>query len=508
MGFYNDLSVPVVISWSRGSDDPDDWYLAKSDTRGLLPVPVPNPGDSLGEVFITFSDPAGQPFTAFNGISVIAAASPSKPSPIPTDTRLASSTPTDTGDIQGSITSTGGNAAAPTSETASANSLSPSVQVTSSNAGTDGNSSLSPSRSGSAQSPSGVEASSLGSDSSNNRDPSTPVESSKPGNTDLGTLAGHENRAAIIAGSVLGGLSDMMVRSKSGGIGSGGTNANGSFRNGNDGGGTRGGRFGLEESKVFKFGNVARRFSVDKASYYDDDDEEGRDEVDEGTPVLPSLSKNHAAATQTLGNNVRFQVKRKPPPPLVPLRPSTPHSPIATSLYTSSHGTTVTTSSSSSSFISESEAPLSTYLVEGIHRPQLRARTDRQMFLQEQIMILRREMISITNGSKDTRCGDGDGSLGRGGESAASHLAQLWERVRQLEEWQESDWALGLTNEEPKTGGMTNATVGLGALGDRTKLVRMDDIKLLAITALPTEGKVSNDSLASYMPRKSNGPLL
>ncbi|THU95941.1 hypothetical protein K435DRAFT_778795 [Dendrothele bispora CBS 962.96] len=436
------------------------------------------------------------------------------------------------------ISGTSANSAQETSatEATNVNSSSPSGSITSSSSDTSGGSSQpsgsktdsapsttaggAPAASGSDNSYTGKDHSSQ--DPSAGTSPTSPSGSSPVADDDL--QSNHKNKTAIIIGTVLGGLffililailillccrkrgrrnilnmkfnrkgnrrswatastttavpfyRDMMVRSKSSGIGSGGTNAgtnvNGSFED-RDVGSGGGGRSGLEESKVFMFnGDVARRSSIDKGSYCDDDDEEeeGKGEVDERTPVLPSLLKNQAVA-QAQDNTRLFQVKRKAPPPLVPLRhrPSKPDSPTATSLYTSSHGTTVTTSSSSSFISEESEEPPSTYLTD--HRPRLRARTDRQMFLQEQIMILRQEMISITNSSKessDTRSSDSAGSSmdGSGGEgSAASKLAKLWERVRQLEEWQESDWALGLTNEEPKMGGVTIAgAVGLGVL--------------------------------------------
>ncbi|THU95940.1 hypothetical protein K435DRAFT_839277 [Dendrothele bispora CBS 962.96] len=515
---------PLTITWQRdNSHDRHNWAFVQSGGERFSTVSVSDPEKSRGELPITFVDAVefqllavhlnkpGETFATFTGITAIAA-STQRPDFSQTSPAAASSSvidPNATGNSSNGVSSL------VTSERKRITRLAKERTITSSITNTN---SL----------PTGVSDS-----SNNQPLPSTTPEklpgTGTPTVTVTGPIPSHEepgdpnrdrssnsdlqngeNKTAIIVGTVLGGLvfililailillcrrkrgrrnvlnmrfkgrrswttassttaipfyRDMMVRSKSSGIGSGGTNRT-NVNGERDVGSGSGGRFGLEESKVFMFGDVARRSSIDKGSYDDDDEEEGEGEVDERTPVLPSLLKNRAVA-QVQDNTRLFQVKRKPPPPLVPLRSSKPDSPTATSLYTSSHGTTVTTSSSSSFISEESGEPPSTYLTD--HRPRLRARTDRQMFLQEQIMISRREMISITNGSKDTRCGDGDGSLGRGGESAASQLAQLWERVRQLEEWQESDWALGLTNEEPKTGGMTIATVGLGALGDGAK---------------------------------------
>jgi len=64
-------------------------------------------------------------------------------------------------------------------------------------------------------------------------------------------------------------------------------------------------------------------------------------------------------------------------------------------------------------------------------RTRLPARTDRQMYLQEKIMDLRRQMIGKRN------------------SGAGRELSVLREQIRKLEELQNSDWALELTDVTP-----------------------------------------------------------
>jgi len=67
--------------------------------------------------------------------------------------------------------------------------------------------------------------------------------------------------------------------------------------------------------------------------------------------------------------------------------------------------------------------------------------TDRQMYLQEQIIKLRQQMITVTN-SDDS----GPSSCDDSKRSGASEIQRLWEQIKQLEEWMESDWALCFKN--------------------------------------------------------------
>jgi hypothetical protein len=52
-------SVPLTLTWNRNSQDPDDgWFFRKSDVEGSSnPLVISRPGDSIGQLPITFTNP-------------------------------------------------------------------------------------------------------------------------------------------------------------------------------------------------------------------------------------------------------------------------------------------------------------------------------------------------------------------------------------------------------------------------------------------------------------------
>ncbi|KAK7449226.1 hypothetical protein VKT23_013371 [Stygiomarasmius scandens] len=406
-------AVPVVVNWFREDEDPQKWYFAKVDFRGFSTVMVTNPGDQEGQLPITFFDHASfrlvavqqqgqQPdldhdknFKTFDGITAVPPSKfspPQKTTPAP-HSPMTQAVSTTNEPIVSETTQTG--SVGVSSLTTSATRVNTMGNVESSNPESPFPSSISE--------PSGT-ASTLSQNGSGSN-----TQTSLPHGTSQSAISSDRLGIPVIIAATVGGALLLLMP--------------GIF-------------FWLWRRRIYK-----KKLSAPSACTFN------RDMMSRGVgkdhycsdPERSQLELSIRSATVT--GNISGPVS-------LITRSSVEKSSI---FGEDNEGTVLAMSISEKVSLSPTSTNYQTQTQEATHigkrsRPSA-VLTDRQMYLQEQIIKLRQQMIIVTNSDDSGPSGCDDSK-----RSGASEIQRLWEQIKQLEEWMESDWALCLKNEVQMVG--------------------------------------------------------